>query len=105
MQRIYLFIAIVIATLSLRPALVTIGPVLPLLGQALSLSSAALGVLTSLPILMLGLAGGIAEPIGRRIGWSAGVVVVSVLIAAGTLLRSAGGVLALFAGTIILGIG
>ncbi len=105
MRRLYLFVAIVVVTLNLRPALVTIGPVLPLIGQSLSLSSAALGVLTSLPILMLGIAGGIAEPFGRRIGWSTGVVVASILIAAGIGLRSAGSVSALFAGAVLLGAG
>jgi CP family cyanate transporter-like MFS transporter len=103
--KLYLFAAIVVATLNLRPALVTIGPVLPLIGQSLSLSSIALGVLTSLPILMLGIAGGFAEPLGRRIGWSAGVVLASALIASGTVLRSSGGAAALFAGTIVLGVG
>jgi len=104
-RRLYLLVAIVVVTLNLRPALVTIGPVLPLIGQSLSLSSAALGVLTSLPILMLGIAGGIAEPFGRRIGWSTGVVVASILVAAGIALRSTGSVGALFAGAVLLGAG
>lgn len=105
MRRAYLFIAIVFVTLNLRPALVTIGPVLPLVGGSLSLSATALGILTSLPILMLGAAGGVAEPFGRRIGWSAGVVVALGLVACGTVLRSTGSIPALFAGALLLGVG
>lgn len=105
MRRLYLFAAVLIVTLNLRPALVTIGPVLPLIGRTLALSPSALGILTSLPILMLGVASGIAAPFGKRIGWSAGVVVASFLIAAGTIVRSSGGSAALFAGAIVLGAG
>jgi len=103
--RLYLFAAIVVVTLNLRPALVTIGPVLPLIGNTLGLSPSMLGVVTSLPIFMLGAAGGIAEPFGRRIGWSSGVVVAASLIALGTILRSTGSVVTLFCGAVLLGCG
>ncbi|HXF33874.1 MAG TPA: MFS transporter [Candidatus Acidoferrales bacterium] len=105
MTRLYLFVAIVFVTLNLRPALVTIGPVLPLVGSSLALPATALGFLTSLPILMLGAAGSIAEPFGRRVGWSGGIVVALGLVACGTVLRSTGSVPALFAGAVILGTG
>lgn len=92
-------------TLSLRPALVSVGPVLQLIGSTLSLSPSLLGVVTALPILMLGLSSGVADLIGARIGWSAGIALASALIVIGTLLRSAGSVVALFAGAVVLGVG
>jgi CP family cyanate transporter-like MFS transporter len=103
--RWYLPIVVVFATLNLRPGLLTLGPVLPAVQRALALSPTASGVLTALPILALGLAAIVAVPIGRRLGWSGGLLFALVLIGAGIVLRSAGTETALFAGAALLGIG
>jgi CP family cyanate transporter-like MFS transporter len=103
--RWYIPVVIVAATLNLRPALITLGPVLPAIQRSLDLSPVASGVLTALPILALGLASAIAVPVGRKLGWSGGLIAAMVLVAIGIVLRSAGSETALFAGAALLGIG
>jgi CP family cyanate transporter-like MFS transporter len=103
--RWYLPLAIVAVTLNLRPALLTPGLVLPALQQSLQLSPFGAGALTALPILALAFASAIAVPVGRRFGWSGGLVIAMVLIAAGVVLRSAGSDATLYSGALVLGIG
>jgi CP family cyanate transporter-like MFS transporter len=101
----YLVAMIVFASFNLRPGLVTIGPVLPQVGRSLGLGSIALGVLTSLPILALGIFSWIADPIGRRIGWSLGVVLAELFVAIGIVVRSLGVDWTAFVGATVIGAG
>jgi CP family cyanate transporter-like MFS transporter len=103
--RWYLPLVIVAATLNLRPALLTLGLVLPAVQHSLQLSPFGAGTLTALPIFALGFASAIAVPIGRRLGWSGGLIFALILVGIGTALRSAGTDLALYAGALTLGIG
>jgi CP family cyanate transporter-like MFS transporter len=103
--RWYLPLVIVAATLNLRPALLTLGLVLPAVQRSLALSPFGAGALTALPIFALGLASALAVPLGRRLGWSGALVFALVLVSAGTLLRSAGSEAALYGGALVLGIG
>jgi CP family cyanate transporter-like MFS transporter len=103
--RWYLPLVIVAATLNLRPALLTLGLVLPAVQHSLALSPFGAGALTALPIFALGLASALAVPLGRRLGWSGALVSALVLVSAGTLLRSAGSEAALYGGALVLGIG
>lgn len=103
--RWYVPIVIVAVSLNLRPALLTLGPVLPQVQRALELSPVGSGSLTALPILALGVASALAVPVARWLGFSGGLVFALALIGAGTLLRSAGGEGALYAGALVLGMG
>jgi MFS transporter, CP family, cyanate transporter len=103
--RWYLPLVIVAATLNLRPALLTLGVVLPAVQTSLALSPLGSGALTALAIFALGFASALAVPLGRRLGWSGGLIFALVLVGIGTALRSAGSDLTLFAGALILGIG
>jgi MFS transporter, CP family, cyanate transporter len=103
--RWYLPLAIFAVTLNLRPALLTLGLVLPAVQRSLALSPFGAGALTALPILALAFASAIAVPVGRRFGWSGGLVLSMVLVAAGVLLRSAGSGVTLYTGALVLGIG
>jgi CP family cyanate transporter-like MFS transporter len=103
--RWYVPIVIVAVALNLRPALLTLGAVLPAVQRGLGLSPLGSGMLTALPILALGLASALAVPVARRLSWSGGLVFALALIGAGTLLRSAGGESALYAGALVLGLG
>jgi CP family cyanate transporter-like MFS transporter len=103
--RWYVPIVIVAVALNLRPALLTLGPVLPAVQRALALSPVGSGLLTALPIFALGVASALAVPVGRRLGWSGGLVFALALIGAGTLLRSTGSEWALYAGALVLGLG
>jgi CP family cyanate transporter-like MFS transporter len=103
--RWYVPIVIVAVALNLRPALLTLGAVLPAVQRGLGLSPLGSGMLTALPILALGLASALAVPVARRLGWSGGLVLALALVGAGTLLRSAGGQPALYGGALVLGLG
>jgi MFS transporter, CP family, cyanate transporter len=103
--RWYLPLVIVAVTLNLRPALLTPGLVLPAIQRSLALSPFGAGALTALPIFALGLSSAIAVPVGRRLGWSGGLVFATALIGIGTLLRSTGNDVTLYTGAIVLGIG
>jgi CP family cyanate transporter-like MFS transporter len=103
--RWYLPLVIVAAALNLRAVLITVGVVLPVLQRSLALSPFGAGALTALPILALGLAPIVAVPLGRRLGWSGGLIFALTFVGAGALLRSSGGYFALYAGTLTLGVG
>jgi MFS transporter, CP family, cyanate transporter len=103
--RWYLPLVMIAASLNLRPALLTLGPVLPQVKATLALSPLGAGLLTALPILALGFSSAIAVPVGRRLGWSGGLIFALVLVGIGTLLRSAGNDATLYAGALVLGIG
>jgi len=98
-------VAIVLFAFNLRPGLVTIGPLLNDIERTLGLSGIALGALTSLPILALGVASGSADRLGRSLGWGRGIILASLLIAAGIALRSAANGFALYVGAVLLGAG
>jgi CP family cyanate transporter-like MFS transporter len=103
--RWYIPIVIVIGALNLRPGLLTLGPVLPAVQRGLDLSPFASGILTALPILALGMASAVAVPVGRRLGWSGGLLLALLLTGAGIVLRSSGTETALFTGAAVLGAG
>lgn len=101
----FVFAAIIVFAFNLRPALVTIGPLLPEVQRSLALSGFAAGLLTSLPVFALGGSSLFADRFGRRIGWGRGILAASLAISIGIVLRSSGSVWAAFAGALVLGLG
>ncbi len=101
--RWYVPIVIIVATLNLRPTLLTVGPMLAEVRRTLELSPFASGLLTGLPILALGLASAVAVPVGRRLGWNGGIVVSMLLVGCGAVVRSLGAEWTLYAGALLLG--
>lgn len=61
-------VGLVLLSLNLRPAAVSIGPILDELRAALGMSPAAAGLLTSLPVLAFALFGALAPAAARRLG-------------------------------------
>jgi len=92
---------LVLVALSLRGPFSAVGPLLGELSDELSVSTAALAVVTSLPLLCFGLVSPLAPAVAARIGVHRAVLVGMVLSAAGVLLRQAG-TIGLFAGTVVL---
>lgn len=98
--------AIVVVALNLRPALAALGPVLDTVKAATGASSAAAGLLTTLPILLMGLGALLAAPLRRALGERAGVAFGVLAIAAACGLRAAWPTTAgLFASAGLVGIG
>ena len=90
---------------NLRPALSTVGPLLSSIRAATGLSAAGAAVLTTLPVLCLGLACALTPLILRRLGADRGVLLGIVVVAAGLALRGLGGFASLFAGTAVAAFG
>ncbi|MBE0404764.1 Cyanate MFS transporter [Halomonas citrativorans] len=77
----------VVVGLNLRPALSSVAPLLTRLQEAAGLSPAAAGVLTTLPVLFLGLAAPIAPLLAKRLGSERALSAALLLLAAGLILR------------------
>jgi CP family cyanate transporter-like MFS transporter len=90
---------------NLRAVLLGVPPVLDRVQHDLGLSYTAAGLLTSLPILVLGVAALPGAALVRRLGGHRTVALGLLAVAAGTPLRAAGGVPPLYAGTVLLALG
>lgn len=101
---------LVLLTLNLRAAITGVSPLLDDLQHALGLSTTAMGVLTTLPVLCLGAFAALAPPLARKVGTEVALTGALLLIMGGVLLRAAPwpgalAVPALFAGTVAAGAG
>jgi MFS transporter, CP family, cyanate transporter len=96
---------VVVTALNLRTAVASVPPLIDELRHAVPLSGAAAGVLTTLPVVCMAL-GAMAVPrLSRRLGHELPLVLVGLTMAAGLMVRLAPGVVWLYAGTTIAGIG
>lgn len=101
-----LAVAIFLVALNLRAALASLPPLVRTIQDDLDLSGATAGLLTTLPVLCMGLFAPLAQRSAHRIGREATVAWALVALLAGLLLRLAGGVLiVLMASTLLVGIG
>lgn len=76
-------IGLVLLSLNLRPAAVSVGPVLDEVRDGLGMSTAAAGLLTSLPVIAFALFGALAPATARRFGPHRVTLVALVAVAAG----------------------
>lgn len=74
-------IAVMAVALNLRPALAAVGPVLDRIAAASGLTSTGAGLLTTLPVFLMGLGALAAAPIRRRLGERRGVALGVAVIA------------------------
>lgn len=95
-----LFIAV-----NLRVPFTAIAPVLPSIRDDVGLSITAMGLLNSLPLLAFAAFSPLSASVARRFGLERTLFGALVFISAGILLRSAGSIWALYAGTILIGTG
>ncbi|HNO75863.1 MAG TPA: MFS transporter [Nitrosomonas mobilis] len=96
-------IGLMLVALNLRPALTSVGPLLRTIGDSLALSSTEQGVLTTLPVLFLGLAAPLAPRLARTLGIERAVLAVLLVLALALLVRPYTGVTGLFIGTVFAG--
>ena len=96
---------IVLAGLNLRLSVASVPPVVEEIEEDLGLSSAAGGLLTSLPVLCFGLLATAAPGLMRRLGAERTLLAALVPVVVGVALRADASVAALFAGTVVAGAG
>ncbi|ARS51697.1 CynX/NimT family MFS transporter [Kushneria konosiri] len=94
---------LLLVAINLRPALTSVSPVLKNIAEGLSLSPAAQGVLTTLPVICLGLAAPLAPKMSRRIGPERTIFIILILLAVTLLVRPFSGMLGLFVFTALAG--
>jgi CP family cyanate transporter-like MFS transporter len=100
-----LVISLVLIALNLRPALSSLGPVLKEVIADTGLSSGGASLLTTVPVVCLGLFGMLAPRIARRLGTERAVLALLMVLALGTALRGLGTPAALLVGAILAGAG
>jgi MFS transporter, CP family, cyanate transporter len=98
-----LILGLVLVAMNLRPALSSLSPLLNDVSASLGLSAAKAGLLTTLPVLCLGLFAPLAPLLARRFGAERVVLGILLTLAAGIILRSSLGETGLFAGSLIAG--
>ncbi len=91
---------------SLRTLMAGLPPMERSIGHDLSLSAGWVGVLTTLPVLCMGLFAPPSARIGARLGSARAITLGTLLIVVGNLMRGLGShVAALYAGTVVAGVG
>lgn len=105
MQRtsVLLGLAVVLVAVNLRPAVASVGPVLPELRADLGLSPTATAVLTMLPVLCFGVVAAAAPRLARLAGIELVLLGAVLVLLAGLVGRVLAGPGPLFAGTVLVG--
>ena len=98
-----LLLGLVLVALNLRPALSSLSPLLAEVSNSLGLSAAKAGLLTTLPVLCLGLFAPTAPILARRFGAERVVLGILLTLAAEIILRSSFGEVGLFLGSLVAG--
>ena len=98
-----LLLGLVLVALNLRPALSSVAPLLGVVSDSLGLSAAQAGLLTTLPVLCLGIFAPLAPILARRFGTERVVLGILLTLGGGIALRSCLGEVGLFAGSILAG--
>jgi MFS transporter, CP family, cyanate transporter len=96
---------IVLIAASLRPAITSVGPLTDEIREGLHLSSAGVGLITTLPLLAFGAVSPFAARIGLRLGIERTLAIALALIATGLFVRALGGVAIVYLTTTLVGAG
>lgn len=97
--------AIILVALNLRPAVASVPPLADTISGEFRLSAAALGLLTTLPVLCMGLFAPVGAVAARRFGTDRVLAGSVALIAVGTALRAVPALWMLYAATALTGVG
>lgn len=92
-----------LVALNLRPALTTVGPLLPQIGADTGLGEGGQGLLGAVPLLAFGLASPLVHRVSRRLGAEPTVLLALLVLAASTLFRAYAGSAGLWIGTVVVG--
>jgi CP family cyanate transporter-like MFS transporter len=98
-------VALLLLAVNLRAAISSVSPVLTDIQHQLGLNGAAMGVLTTLPVLCLGVFAAVAPSLARRYGPEMALTGALALITGGIVLRLVPTPAALFGGTALAGAG
>ncbi|MEU2953304.1 CynX/NimT family MFS transporter [Streptomyces xanthochromogenes] len=100
---VVLLVGIVLASLNMRAALASVSPLVSDISQSFGLSSTASSLVTSVPVLFLGLGALVAPWLARRFGSEPILLFALLLLAGGILVRVAPSPVALYGGGVLVG--
>ncbi|MGW0736305.1 CynX/NimT family MFS transporter [Streptomyces sp. NPDC002851] len=100
---VVLLVGIVLASLNMRAALASVSPLVGEISAAFGLSSTASSLVTSVPVLFLGVGAVVAPWLARRFGTELVLFCALLLLGAGILLRVLPSVAALYGGGVLVG--
>ncbi|MEE1754302.1 CynX/NimT family MFS transporter [Streptomyces sp. SP18CS02] len=100
---VVLLVGIVLASLNMRAALASVSPLVGEIGESFGLSSTAMSLVTSVPVLFLGLGALVAPWLARRFGTEPVLLCALLLLGAGILVRVLPSVYALYGGGVLVG--
>lgn len=98
-------VGIMLVAANLRPAVVSVSPVIDTISDSVGFSSGAAGLLTTLPVLFFGVSAPVAPRLAHRFGIERTIFGALGVLLAGVALRLITSVGALFAGSVLIGIG
>jgi CP family cyanate transporter-like MFS transporter len=99
-------LGLVAVAANLRTVMASVPPLVQTISSDLGLSNAAMGALTTLPVLCMGVFAPSAQRLAARVGTAGAVELAAACLAVGTALRFFGGqVWPLYAGTFVAGVG
>lgn len=104
-SRILLLLGILMIATTLRSTFTGAAPLLDMVRDALALSTAQTGLMTTLPLLAFAIVSPLTAGFARRFGTERTLFAAMLIICAGVLLRSAGHVALLYIGTSVIGSG
>jgi MFS transporter, CP family, cyanate transporter len=99
------YAAVILVAANLRPVITSVPPIVDGLAAEFGLSAVAAGALTTVPVLCMGLFAPVASVAARRLGDTAVLAGAVALIALGAAARATGGLVGLYAGTALAGLG
>ncbi len=100
---VVLLVGIVLASLNMRAALASVSPLVSEISSTFGLSSTASSLVTSVPVLFLGVGAAIAPWLARRFGTEVVLLCALVLLGIGILVRVLPSVFALYGGGVLAG--
>ncbi|WP_010308815.1 CynX/NimT family MFS transporter [Kurthia senegalensis] len=102
----WLFVlGIVCISFTMRSPITSVGPIIDILKEQLHISNVVAGFITTIPLLAFAIVSPIVPKIARKYGIERALFLSLFILAAGVILRSTGSYIALYSGTVLLGIG
>jgi CP family cyanate transporter-like MFS transporter len=98
-----LLAALLLVALNLRPAITSVGPLIDDVRDELRLSSAAIGLLTTGPLIAFGVVAPLGPPLSRRLGIERALLGCLLALAGGLALRLPRSIPLLYLGTLLAG--
>ena len=100
-----LAIGIIFIALTLRSPLTAVGPVIQEIKESLHISNVLAGFITTIPLLAFAVVSPIVPKISRKYTVEKALMLATIILTIGILIRSTGSVAMLFLGTTLIGVG